>query len=120
MKRKVLIVDDEQETIDFLESFFNRFDFLVNKTGFANTALEIYDAVVPELVFLDITMPDMDGITLLRKLRKISETPKIFMLTANNDKKNYDKAKRYGAFGYITKPVDLAELKVIIDENNGI
>lgn len=110
MKRKILVVDDEKEIVDFLEKFLERFNIAVVTATTAGQALELYKEHLPEFVFLDIQMPDMDGVSLLKELKALNPKIKAIMITGKEEKEFQTKARKYGAIDYITKPLDLMKL----------
>ncbi|MEI8349696.1 MAG: response regulator [Candidatus Omnitrophota bacterium] len=110
-RKKALVVDDEQEIVDFLEHFLRRFNFDVIKINKGQEALAAYREHKPDYVFLDIQMPDKDGIAVLEELRAADASLKVIMITGKDDKKCQQKAKKCGALDYITKPLDLHELR---------
>ncbi len=114
-KKKVLIVDDETEIVDFLSRFLQRFNIIAIKANNGAQALQKYNEERPDFVFLDIQMPDKDGITILKEIKKDNESVKVLMITGKDDKELQSKAKKYGAIDYITKPLDLSELSVKIN-----
>ena len=114
-KKKVLIVDDEREIVDFLGRFLQRLGVTAIKAYNGEEALKKFDQEHPDFIFLDIQMPDKDGITILREIKKIDSAVKIIIITGKDDKDLQAKAKKYGAIDYITKPLDLSELSVKID-----
>lgn len=116
MKKKVLAVDDEKEIVEFLENFLARFDITTIKATTGQEALQYYHQYQPEYVFLDIKIPDKDGITILKEIRKLNPSVKVIMITGSEEKECQDKAKKYGAIDYITKPLDLNDLKEKIKE----
>lgn len=116
MKKKILIVDDEGEIVDFLERFLARFNLSALKAKTVKEAMDCYHMHKPEYVFLDIMMPDGDGLALLRELKKINPLLKAIMITGKDDKVSQSTAKRYGALDYITKPLDLNELAKKIEK----
>lgn len=117
MKNQVLIVDDEKEIVDFLESFLSRLDIATIKATTGQEALERYDASQPEFVFLDIKMPDKDGITVLKELRGKNPQVKVIMITGSEEREMQLQAKKHGAIDYITKPLDLSDLRQKIKEH---
>jgi DNA-binding response OmpR family regulator len=117
MKAKVLIVDDEQEIVDFLERFLKRFNITVFKTTKSEEVIELYGRHAPNWVFLDIQMPEKDGLTTLKDLRKEYPHAKVIMVTGKEEKEFQERAKRYGAVDYITKPLDLSELIKKVQEH---
>ncbi|MCM8830943.1 MAG: response regulator [Candidatus Omnitrophica bacterium] len=109
MRKKILVVDDEKDIVDFLGKFLEKFSIEVIKATSGNDAINLYKMHLPQIVFLDINMPDMDGISVLRQLRSLNPSLKVIMITAIEDKYFQKKAKKYGAIDYITKPIDLSE-----------
>jgi DNA-binding response OmpR family regulator len=122
VKKKILVVDDENEIVDFLESFLRRFNLNVVKASSGNDALALYDKERPDWVFLDIMMPDRDGISVLKELKKIDARVKVIVITGKEEQAFREKARGFGAIDYITKPLDLGELSqkiknYIVDED---
>jgi len=78
---KVLIVDDEVEVADFLCDFLRRFKLETIKATSGQEALDMFTAEGPDWVFLDVKMPDIDGLTVLRKLRDGCPEVKAMMIT---------------------------------------
>lgn len=109
-KKKILIVDDEVEIVDFLARFLQRLGVVAIKASNAQDALKKFNEERPDSVFLDIQMPDKDGITVLKEIKKVDDAVKVIMITGKDDKELQAKAKKYGALDYITKPLDLSEL----------
>jgi len=115
-KKKVLIVDDEIEIVDFLSRFLQRLGVTAIKANSGEEALRKYNEAHPDSVFLDIQMPDKDGLTILKEIKKIDSAVKVIMITGKDDKELQAKAKKYGALDYITKPLDLSELSAKIND----
>lgn len=115
-KKKVLIVDDEIEIVDFLSRFLQRLGITAIKANSGEEALRKYNESHPDSIFLDIQMPDKDGLTILKEIKKIDTAVKVIMITGKDDKELQAKAKKYGALDYITKPLDLSELSAKIND----
>lgn len=111
-KHKILIVDDEDINIDILKSGLNEeYDIYAAKTGLK--ALEIIKKVKPNIVLLDLVMPEMDGyetISKIKEINEINEIPVIF-LTALKGLDHKTKGFDLGAADYVTKPFDIVEVK---------
>ena len=114
MEEKVLVVDDEKEVSGFLASFLRRRNIKVFSATSAVAALEIYKKEKPQVVFLDIVMPDMDGLTLLRKIKDIDKTSYAVMLTSKKSAAVMAEAKRLGAEAFLSKPVELSEIDRVV------
>ena len=114
MEEKVLVVDDEKEVSSFLASFLRRRNIKVFSTTSPLAALEIYKKEKPQVVLLDIVMPDMDGLTLLQKIKDIDKTSRVVMLTSKKSASIIAAAKRLGAEAFLSKPVELSEIDRVI------
>ncbi|MFA5271220.1 MAG: response regulator [Candidatus Omnitrophota bacterium] len=109
-RKKVLVVDDEEEIADFLCSFLRRFGVDAAKAKNAQEVFKKHKEDNPDYIFLDIEMPECDGIEILRQLKKNNSEAKVIMITGKTDNDSLKSAKKYGAIDYITKPLDLLEL----------
>jgi two-component system, OmpR family, alkaline phosphatase synthesis response regulator PhoP len=120
---KVLLADDEKEILDLLAMTLEddeRYQVLLASDG--ERALELCKAERPELVFLDVQMPKMDGISVCEQIRKdpsISDT-KVIMLTALAQEAEIDRALIAGADDYMTKPFSPTALHQKLLEALGI
>ncbi|MFC1501210.1 response regulator [Elusimicrobiota bacterium] len=116
MKKKVLIVDDEEEIIAFMERFLKRLKISSICATSGEQAIALYDKKEIGFVFLDIKMGGMDGLTALEKIRQIDPEVKAIIITGNVSSSFTEKAKSLGALDYITKPLDLSEFKAKVDK----
>ncbi len=101
--KKILIVDDETSIRDLLRVVLESRGFTVVEAGNGVTALQIFDKETPDMVILDVMMPQMDGFECCRRLRAISDCP-VLMLTAKGE--DYDQLNGFdtGADDYVIKP----------------
>ena len=107
MKQRLLIVDDEPGIVDMMASYFSsQYEVLTAYCG--NEALQKL-ARQPDLILLDINMPDIDGLTLCQKIRELITCPILF-LTARVESADKIIGFQAGADDYIIKPFDLDEL----------
>lgn len=106
---KILIVDDERSILDLLEMILKRERFQVATAPDGKTALALFDSFNPDLVLLDLMLPDTNGHDLCRELTNKGRVP-IIMLTAKNDIVDKVLGLELGADDYITKPFDTREL----------
>jgi DNA-binding NtrC family response regulator len=113
---RVLIVDDEVNARTALAELLHEEGFAVELAADGLDALEKYGAFAPHLVITDVTMPGMDGIALMKKLRGMDDPPAVIVVTAFGEVSAAVEAMRAGAADYLTKPIDLDELLVVIQK----
>jgi DNA-binding response OmpR family regulator len=117
MKKKILIVDDEEDILHFLELVLREKGYDVVTAANGHDALTTAQIERPDLVLLDIMMPQMDGWEVLKLLRVDDETAHIpvAMLSARTEAKDRVQGLQEGAIDYICKPFSLQELLVKIE-----
>lgn len=108
-KKKVLIVDDEERIRDMIKEYISLEEFEADEAGDGIEALKLFEKTEYSLVILDVMMPNMDGWSTCREMRKKSKVP-IIMLTARGEE--YDKLFGFelGVDDYIVKPFSPKEL----------
>ena len=109
MAATVLIVEDERKLRELVRSYLERAGFTVLSTGSGAEALTLAAAASPDLVILDLGLPDVPGETVARELRAASPTP-ILMLTAKSTEEDRIHGLELGADDYVTKPFSPREL----------
>lgn len=109
MAAKVLIIDDEETTVNLIGMLLDRRGFEAIKAYRADEGLKMAYKHQPDIVLLDIMMPEMDGWEVCRRLREMSEVPILF-LTAKGDTRDVVEGLNIGADDYIVKPYDNDEL----------
>jgi two-component system KDP operon response regulator KdpE len=109
MAEKILVIDDEEMTVQLIAMLLERRGYEVNRAYRAEEGLRQAYRTNPDLILLDIMMPDMDGWEVCRRLRELSDVPIIF-LTARDDVRDVVKGLEMGADDYIFKPYDNDEL----------
>ena len=107
--KKILIIDDDIKLTDLLEEFLAENKFQTKSLHESTRALEVVDKYVPDLIILDITLPEMDGFQVLRTVRKEHETP-VIMLTARGEISDRVVGLDLGADDYMPKPFEPREL----------
>jgi DNA-binding response OmpR family regulator len=112
MKKKILVVDDEDDILNFLELVLGEKGFDVVTASGGQEALTKAQLDHPDLVLLDIMMPQMDGWEVLKLLRVDEETSEIpvAMLSARTEARDRVQGLQEGAIDYICKPFSLQEL----------
>lgn len=109
MSEKILIIDDEETTVQLISILLERRGFEIIKAYSAEDGMRKAYRHQPDLVLLDIMMPDMDGWEVCKRLREMSDVPIIF-LTARGDVKDVVRGLEMGADDYVPKPYDNDEL----------
>ncbi len=108
----ILIVDDVEENVQLLGNILQEQNYDVSFASNGKYALDILESETPDLIMLDIMMPDMDGFEICKKIKenpKSKDIPIIF-LTAKTQKEDVIKGFEMGAVDYVTKPFELSEL----------
>jgi DNA-binding response OmpR family regulator len=105
----VLVVDDDIRMLRMMKRMLELEDFDVLTANCGEAALKSFDKDTPNLVLLDIMMPDMDGYEVCRRIRDFSQVP-IIMVTAKGDDKEKVEGLNTGADDYVTKPFAASEL----------
>jgi two-component system, OmpR family, response regulator RegX3 len=108
-RRKILLVEDERSISEPLQRALEREGFDVSLAESASAALEAFRERAPELVLLDVMLPDGDGRDVLREIRRDSRVP-VLMLTARGEEVDRVLGLELGADDYVTKPFSAAEL----------
>lgn len=108
-ERTVLVVDDDPKIVALLRAYLEREGFRVVPALDGARALEAFSRHRPELVVLDLMLPEVDGMTVCRQIRQISSVP-ILMLTARVDEGDKVAGLHLGADDYVTKPFSPREL----------
>ena len=116
MKRKILIVDDEKNIVDILKFNLKKEGFETVEAYDGKQALEMVEREKPDLILLDIMLPEYDGFTVCRKIRQTLNTP-ILMLTAREEEVDKVLGLELGADDYITKPFSPRELMARVKAN---
>ena len=108
-RTRILVVDDEQEITLVLRSGLTKHGFDVRVAGEGEAALDLFRAWLPDLVLTDLSMPNMNGLILCKRLREFSTVP-IIVLSVKGDEATKVEALDAGADDYVTKPFGMGEL----------
>ena len=109
-KIKILLVDDEKE---FVETLSERIKMREHDSEVAldgEQALKKMEDDIPDVVVLDLKMPGIDGMEVLKRIRKAYPKVQVIMLTGHGSKKDEQEARKLGAFEYLEKPVEIDKL----------
>lgn len=112
--RHILIVEDEPNTAEMLTSYFEAQGYEVTAVSWGNEALTLARKNLPDLIVLDIRLPDIDGYEICRRLRSHRRTAHIPIIFLTERRERIDRLAglELGAVDYITKPFDIQELKL--------
>lgn len=116
---KVLLVDDEQEFVQTLSERLNTRNYGSYPVFDGEQAIEFLDNELPDVMVLDLKMPGMDGVEVLRKTKAINPDIEIIILTGHGSEEDKKTCMDLGAYAYIHKPVDISKLTEIIDKAHG-
>ncbi len=108
-KRKILIVDDEPKIVEVVQSYLEHSGYEAYSAYDGRTALTLFQEVAPDLIILDLMLPDLSGEDICKAIRRESKVP-IIMLTAKVEEENILKGLDLGADDYITKPFSPKQL----------
>ena len=108
-KRKILIVDDEPDFLEIMRVRLEASDYDVITVPNGEEALNYVKDNKPDAVLLDILMPGIDGLEVLRRIRKMDESLPVYIITAFSTDERFKVANKLGASGFIVKTEDLAK-----------
>ncbi|MDI9570868.1 MAG: sigma-54 dependent transcriptional regulator [Pseudomonadota bacterium] len=111
---KILVIDDDSSIAESLDLYLTEEGYTVYTAATGTDGLNAFVKHAPDLVILDIRLPDIDGFTVLEDLREEEENVKVIMITAYHDMDSTIKAMKGGAFDYIHKPINVEELDMAI------
>jgi len=115
-KAKILIVDDERDLVDAYVRLLERAGHRCVGAFGAHEAIELIDADTPDLVLTDLSLPDSNGLEVIRHLRAKSAIIPIIVMSGNNTQGMNEAARAAGANLCLLKPVAIAELKRVIGD----
>ena len=118
---KILVTDDSKMARKMViktlsEIFANNVEIHEAQNG--QEALELYKQLHPNITFLDLTMPIMDGFEALEKIKEYDKNAKVVIISADIQKLSMDKALQLGAFNFVKKPIDTEKMQQILHKIN--
>lgn len=115
-EKKVLVVDDQNGIRILLMEVFSSEGYKTFQAANGKMALEIVRIESPDLVLLDMKIPGMDGLEILKHIKEASADIKVIMMTAYGELDMIKKATELGALMHFTKPFDIDELRVAVNK----
>jgi DNA-binding NtrC family response regulator len=114
---KILVVDDEPAEREGLARLVGQWGYEVETASSGEEALSLIESQHPAVVLTDLVLPEMDGLTLLQKLKETGRPPVVLLVTGHGTVETAVEAMRHGAFDYLTKPVDATRLQVLLEKS---
>jgi len=120
METSIIIVDDDKDTVSVFQEFLEFKGFKVLGVGYnGKDAVELYNNFKPDVVLLDVMMPEFNGFYALQKIREVKSDAKIIMITADKTKKTEERLIEMNASAILYKPYEIDNLvKTIKDMLN--
>ena len=116
MKPLILLVDDQESIRFFLTKTLAEEGFEVRAASTAAQAIEVINSELPDLVLLDLKLPDRNGLEVLAEIQDILKDICVVMMTAFGDIKTAVEAMKLGAYDYVNKPINLEQLMLVIQK----
>ncbi len=114
--KSILIIEDDNLVRKTLTSQMGKRGFEVLAAECGEDGIRVFSEACPDLVLLDLRLPDVDGLEVLRKLRERNRRALVLIMTAFDDMKTTVEAVKLGAFEYLVKPLNFTELELAIDK----
>jgi DNA-binding response OmpR family regulator len=108
---RILIIDDEEPVLEVLREYFTERGYAVTTVTDGRKAVTAFTRERPDVVLLDVRMPDMDGLAVLERLQACDPTTPVIMVTANEDEALARDTLAKGAFDYVAKPFEFGHLE---------
>jgi YesN/AraC family two-component response regulator len=109
-KLTAMVVEDEGVANELLSSTFKNFFSEVSSAFNGKEAIEMFERIKPDIVFVDIVMPEMDGIELSRRLREMNPNQIIIVISASNDIQKISESIEIGVNSFIQRPIDTKKI----------
>lgn len=113
--KTILIIDDEPDLVEILSDQLSEYKIITSNNG--KSGLEKALKENPDAIISDIHMPELDGLTMLKELRKAGSNIPVIIITAFSDKQKIKTAWDNGAFDFIDKPINYEQLKSTVKKS---
>jgi two-component system response regulator (stage 0 sporulation protein F) len=115
LNKKILIVDDQYGIRVLLDEVFRKEGYQTYQAANGKQALALADEKKPDLVILDMKIPGMDGLEILKRIKILDKSIQVIMITAYGELDLIQEAMQLGALTHFTKPFDIDELRIMVD-----
>jgi two-component system, NtrC family, response regulator AtoC len=116
MSSSILVVDDEQDLATAIADYLVRHGYATHVNSSGEQALRTIEEEQPDIILLDYRLPRMDGLKVLSRIKESRPEIEVIMLTAHGSVEGAVEAMKHGAFDYLTKPIDLEELRLLVEK----
>ena len=113
-QKTVLIIDDEPVICEMLSRYIGSLGYITHSANNCSELLLFLDKEIPDIIFLDIILPEIDGIKILKLLRRVDPDIQIVMISGISSDEIAISALKLGAFDYISKPLDLNRISDVL------
>jgi len=115
VSNSVLVVDDEQVLAGAMGDYLSRSGYSISVKFSGEEALKTIDQEPPDIVVLDYRLPRMDGIEVLRRIKRSRPQTAVIIVTAHAAEERASEAIKLGAFDFLSKPLDLEDLRLVVN-----
>jgi len=119
MSHAVLVIEDEATLARNIQRYLMRHDYDTRTAGNGKEGLREAEAFKPDLILLDLQLPDQTGLEILSEIKKMGLDAKVIIMTAHGNVQTAVEAMKSGAYDYLSKPLILSELKAVLDKAIG-
>jgi DNA-binding NtrC family response regulator len=119
MAHSVLIVDDEETLAKNVKAYLTRYGYAAERAGSGEEGIAILDTLKPDLLLLDLHLPDINGLEVLKRVRAQAPEVKVIIITGAGSVQDAVDAMKAGAYDYLSKPLVLKEVKLLLDQAVG-
>ena len=118
MGNQILLVDDNQDLLDSMQDSLDIHGYTTITANNGKEAIDVYQKMIPCIVFMDIKMPVMDGYEAFSKIMRVSSDAKVVLVTGYDIPEKVQNAKNQGLLKILSKPVSTEQIISTIKENN--
>ena len=115
-KQHIFLIDDDESTLGMLSKFFSRQGASIREDSNGGHALQVLQEEIFDVVVTDLMLDDVSGIDILKRVKEIAPSTEVIIITGNSSVDSAVQAMKQGAFDYITKPIDLTELNLVVQK----